>query len=464
MAKALAAQADLGNSLIDFTWQVYAAAQACVEAGRQVYLFTEHPEDLGRVYREEDSMPLDPAAIWQLQVVHDLLQVRSLNLQTVAFHQCCFGAQYRKPTRVLSNLPQVSAWGPQGLPTFDEECRYQGPLWPCTCPVTKALAKQANIEGFRTTGTDQYPPRMDEALAQAIKHALHLHPAPPPEANKRSKAEVGEREKASSEAAGQAAGAADGAAKGGREGGEPESEAGPIRAYYKGKHRTIHDGGGLLSQGRWPVKVRKMLKDGEQKEVGAVIKKEFLKWIVKEPEGGKEAFRKMAAGEASASPFGAVMAEARGTLDACLRKLGQAPERREGDRVAEINFRRMYALAKVLEDEDCEFLPEMAGPGVPIGVGVELPRCEKMFEEKTKWAREFTEMELKEVWAENYPSAEEGKLDIYRQVDEDVKAGTIIRMSEEEAKAKYGDRLAVAALGTGRGAEGAGLGPSEADP
>ena len=32
-------------------------------------------------------------------------------------------------------------------------------------------------------------------------------------------------------------------------------------------------------------------------------------------------------------------------------------------------------------------------------------------------------------------------------MDEDVKAGTIIRMSEEEAKAKYGNRLAVAALG-----------------
>ena len=46
-----------------------------------------------------------------------------------------------------------------------------------------------------------------------------------------------------------------------------------------------------------------------------------------------------------------------------------------------------------------------------------------------------------------YESAEEGKKDIWRQVDEEVAKGTIVRMTEDQAKERFGDRLAVAALG-----------------
>ena len=119
-------------------------------------------------------------------------------------------------------------------------------------------------------------------------------------------------------------------------------------------------------------------------ELGAEVKKGFLRWIAREPEGGRKTFWEMVEGRATSSPFVAVMGEAR----ACLLRLGQAPETRKGD--CDTNFRRMYAVASVLKDEDCEFLPELADTGVPIGVGVELPRNEAMFEEKVKWAREFS--------------------------------------------------------------------------
>ena len=76
-----------------------------------------------------------------------------------------------------------------------------------------------------------------------------------------------------------------------------------------------------------------------------------------------------------------------------------------------------------------------------------MPRTPKVFEEKVKWPRELVEESMKEIWAENYESAEAGKEDIYRQVDEELARGTIKLLGESEAREKYGERLAVAALG-----------------
>eukprot|EP00435_Cladocopium_sp_Y103_P012380 s1532_g3.t1 len=76
-----------------------------------------------------------------------------------------------------------------------------------------------------------------------------------------------------------------------------------------------------------------------------------------------------------------------------------------------------------------------------------MPRTPKVFEEKVKWPREFVETQMQEIWAENYESAEAGKADIYRQVDEELERGTIRLFSEQAVKEKYGNRLAVAALG-----------------
>ena len=49
--------------------------------------------------------------------------------------------------------------------------------------------------------------------------------------------------------------------------------------------------------------------------------------------------------------------------------------------------------------------------------------------------------------ADNYKSAEESAEDIERQVLEEVEKGSILVLSEEEAKKKYEGRLAIAALG-----------------
>lgn len=205
----------------------------------------------------------------------------------------------------------------------------------------------------------------------------------------------------------------------------------PMQCFYKGKHRTIHDGGGLGSPGRWPVEQRKQMRSRDGLELAAVVKAQFLKWLLKNGEKEvKEAFWKLARQE----------------VDKVLKALGKSPERMPGDRQSEIAFRRLEAMAEVCEDEDSKWLIRMAEKGVPLGVDEELPRVERVFEPKEKWSLDFVEEALRDSVAENYKSAEESAEDIERQVLEEVDKGSIVVMSEEEVKERYRGRLAVAAL------------------
>ena len=104
-------------------------------------------------------------------------------------------------------------------------------------------------------------------------------------------------------------------------------------------------------------------------------------------------------------------------------------------------------MAEALGDEDCSFLEEVAEKEVMLRVDEEMPRTPAVYEEKLKWTVDPTEEDFEDSLVENYVSAEENAGDITRQVLEEVKKGTILRMSEEEAKKRFKSQLAVAALG-----------------
>ena len=178
-------------------------------------------------------------------------------------------------------------------------------------------------------------------------------------------------------------------------------------------------------------------------ELAATCKKEFLRWTLereREPGGVKRLFFELATGKCKESPYAGALERAREEADACLMRQGRYPKRRENDVGSEINFRRLAAMASATEDEDFSYLEQVAEEGVPLGVGQELPRTPLVFEEKTSWARDHIEEALQQKWADNYESAEENAEDIARQIREDL-------VTEEEAKKRFGDRLAVAALG-----------------
>ena len=121
---------ELGNILVKFTIEVVQVAMGC----GGLFVLVEHPEDLGTVIREEDGARLRPASIWQLE---ELRKLREGSLETVAINQCCWGAPWRKPTRLLTSSEKIKQWGPKDWPQFDEQGFYQGPLQQeCQCKVT----------------------------------------------------------------------------------------------------------------------------------------------------------------------------------------------------------------------------------------------------------------------------------------------------------------------------------------
>ena len=174
---------ELGNILVRFSIQVWTvAARTRVAIDRiKIFIFGEHPEDLGAVFREEDQAKLVPASIWQLEAIRALVQAPDNDLGTVAISQCCWGTAWRKPTRLLATSPEVLSWGPNQWPTFDADGFYQGPLAKdCKCQVTQSLARSSNDTSFRTTGTDVYPEKLDKGIAAAIMEAMLVPALPPP--------------------------------------------------------------------------------------------------------------------------------------------------------------------------------------------------------------------------------------------------------------------------------------------
>ena len=170
----------------------------------------------------------------------------------MAINQCCWGAAWRKPTRLLANSSKIKKWGPNEWPVFDGEGFYEGPLKrDCGCQVAVSLAKKRNDEAFRTTGSSVYPPGMDEGIiADAIiQHCLDSHTGPPEVGEKRAcvaeKAdgveENAEKKKKTSDClervpgklkAKEATEETPGESMGGRSGQGP-----PMQCFYKGKHQ-----------------------------------------------------------------------------------------------------------------------------------------------------------------------------------------------------------------------------------
>lgn len=153
--------------------------------------------------------------------------------------------------------------------------------------------------------------------------------------------------------------------------------------------------------GRWPIDQRTPLKERDGVELAAVVRAQFLRWLLGKGEVEvKDVFWKLAGGQHPSSPFEEIIVEARGAVDGCLRRMGKEPSRRKGDRSSEIAFRRLEAMAEACGDEDSAWMVEMAEVGVPLGVDEELPRVPKVFEPKEKWNLDFVEEALRDSVAE----------------------------------------------------------------
>ena len=444
----------------------------------------EHPENLGAVasYRRKAQRQwfqmihkaVRPASIWQLQELQALAQHEAVF--TRVFHQCALGASSPKPTRILTTLPALSTLGFQGWPVFSQQGFYQGPL-PRTCscgrPHSQLIAK--DLEGnFNTTAAAAYPPDVDKLFAAAIWDFASSSAAPP---LKREKVETLQQEQeVQGEKSGQDLQQQTGQQRAQDEDGgaprvvqvEPQKKRkldaasdhgtqtmgrkAPLSVWYKGKTRRVADGLGKCSPGLRPAGARPRCNSRSSKEVAELFWNETCNFV--EALGKEQRLKmvaKLALGKYQESPFGSWMDGFREKMDNLLVKLGKDPRRKATDRSTEINFRRLKALAEIVEDEDHSYLAPLVARGVPLGVRGEIGRIPAVYDQKSKNEDDQRPLswdeEMKHVDRSNYKSATSHMELVKSHILEDVKKGWIVGLSRDEALRRFGDELQIASLG-----------------
>ncbi len=453
-----------------------------------------------------------PASIWQLQAIQALVQHKEVFSRV--FHQCSLGASSPKPTRILTSLSSLSLLGFEGWPSLSVDGFYQGPLPKrCACGVqhSQLIAKGADGH-FNTAAAAAYPPKMDVLFARAIWDFVvsivsvplkrpgggpQLLPQPIVQESSRKRKTSDEQSMheeqsmpvVGAEQSAPVVGAEQSAPVGAEQSmpmGDPEQsvlgdkgkkmessssveqsmqvgleKAGarppvlrraPIQVWYKGKIRRVSDGLGKCSPGLKPAGARPRSHSKASEALSGLFWSEVCNYV---DNLGKEArlrmMAKLALGRYQESPFGEWIEGFKTKMDGMLVKLGKDPHRKASDRITEINFRRLKALADLVEDEDHGYLSTMASRGVPLGVRGEIGRVSSAYEPKMKNEEDSRppewEDDMKSSDRSNYKSATAHLEMVKEHIMDDVKKGWIVEMSRDEAVKKFGDELQIASLG-----------------
>ena len=153
------ARARQGNEFIHFSFRLAAAAKRARTSKKALArVLIEHPEDLGAVTFGKFKGRV-PASIWQLPEMRKLVD-EDPDFNTVVGHQCQFGVDYSKPTRLTSNIPGILEFGYSGWPKTGPAGEYQGPLPKCGHRHKEPTHGQKAGGGFNSSAKAAYPPGM----------------------------------------------------------------------------------------------------------------------------------------------------------------------------------------------------------------------------------------------------------------------------------------------------------------
>ena len=215
-------------------------------------------------------------------------------------------------------------------------------------------------------------------------------------------------------------------------------------ARHIGGDKPFCDGGGLCSPGRWPPEKRRL--PSCLGGLRAAMHSSFARSVSVASSGKDDPLSfmlKLAAGRFKSCPF------EEGSLEETRTVIREAVGMSVNeDLVADgqvFHLKLLGRLLKLFGDPDWEFVDGL-GERVSLGVDEQMPRTPAVFEEKGKWklpedAGPGVDM------CDNYksvgPHIEQVKV-LFR---EEAALGWMEEYTEELAREKFGDRLAIAALG-----------------
>ena len=223
----------------------------------------------------------------------------------------------------------------------------------------------------------------------------------------------------------------------------------PMLVGRAGRCRELNDGAGLCSPGRWRLRDRRFPSSSSWNVVAGFIWGAARRW------GSQRLFDALSSGQVSSCPFSSEeVRDLRVLIESQLSSMGLDTRERDGDRTSATPRWRLFgALLAAAEDPDAEGITGFVR-GVPLGVGVKLPRLPALYRKKAKWRleeqREVHRTEYVDdfpVFLPNYASAQANIEALRRVLDADVEAGLVERTTREDASRRYGARLRVGSLG-----------------
>lgn len=421
-------KANWGNSMTDFSFQVCKLVQ-----DMDTIVIFENPEDLGAV-QVGPYAGQRPASMWQWPLFLQLIE--SGKFQTCAFYQSDYGTEYLKPTRLLlKGLHMDEKCMKPGLPCFDEQGFYQGPL-----ERRQATVRLIGHQGgkFTTTGTEQWPSSFCKWVATQILtvwSSLHTISA----CGGGSECMNGVEEKVGAESFPVM---------------QPEGwklnggHGEPRQCKVPGKTRMFHDGSGLASPGRWDLEKRVWNRDNFWNSL-----REDSYNLVLQHCGGQQNFDRICFEMAAKGEEGCKLVK-NDALSSQLVQLwcdglhGEGYNTENIQHVAEgqpFKLRLMEALLDRAGDPDHKFLLQ-GESGYPVGVLHPLPRTPHMYEEQTSWKLEDDPYMKAEIWRNNYDSVGDHEEFVREHFAEECKEGLMEKLTLEQAHERFGSKVAISSL------------------
>ncbi len=220
------------------------------------------------------------------------------------------------------------------------------------------------------------------------------------------------------------------------------------------KERTLCDGAGLCSPGRWPPWRRPVVRDWRVLAIRGALARAVLTLDGPDGRGIEALFTALSNGEVLDSPFPHDLVTNLTTYAESLfddDEQGGARER-PGDVAQPVRIRLVQALLRAVGDPDSAGMSHFAA-GVRLGVGVRLPRTPAVYARKTHWrlpeqaAADYREEPSTEsIWLDNYRSAKSSLAAIEVQLEDHHLRGLADRVPESEAELRY-PGIRVASLG-----------------
>lgn len=317
----------------------------------------------------------------------------------------------------------------RGVPTFDEQGFYVGPL-PRQEGKAQLIGQQDGV--FRTAAAAAWPPQFCEWVASSILTNYSGTMA------RRCVEDGGEDKEKDKEEE--------------KEEEEVEDEIDPNfppvmggfgrarTCLWKGEEVPFHDGGCLLSPGRWPRGKRKY-PGGEWIAFREKLRKRIVLELGGEDKLERECFA-MARGEQGCKAVrNETILEAVREEMACFVGIKK-------EEVVQSSGQPFYLGLLSIEkagDGDAEFLTEVED-GVPLGVLGELPRNPNAFEAQRKWPLEEDPEGRYLMERENYPSAREHEEHLREHLEAEVREGLVRKLTVKQFEEEYGSNRAVASL------------------